>query len=329
MIEVVPGIYQLQLPLAGPSAEHVNVYLVRGDRGCLLVDTGWDTKEAFDALKRQLHEIGLSPDDIKQVVITHCHTDHFGMADRLKRSFHTQIYMHKLEMELIKSRFKSGDNFLEKMNQLLRTNGVPQAELVDPQPPLPVVSPVLPDVVLQGGDSIPVGAFGLQVLWTPGHSPGHISLYEPAQRLLFSGDLILPTIASNIGLHLQYRGNPLGDYLGALNMVKQLDVKLVLPGHEYIFSNLLQRIEELVQHHKQKGVEIMATIADAKQKTAYQVCIAMSWSPETNKSGWESLSPWDKRFAVLETIAHLEFMRFQSKVDRLLTNGMICYCAIK
>jgi len=326
-MEVVPGIYQLQLPLTGFPTGYANVYVVPGEAGCLMVDTGWDTEASFDSLKKQLSEIGFALDDIKQIVVTHCHTDHYSMANRLERLSCAEIYVHKLDLEVIESRFNSGDDFIEQTNRFLRQNGVPNAELAGPNPPLPEISPTSNNVVLRGGETIPVGAFNLKVLWTPGHSPGHISLYEPAQKLLFSGDLVLPTIASNIGLHLQYSSNPLADYLKSLNMVKRLEVKMVLPAHEYIFRNLQQRVEELIQRHEQRNTKIMAVIADGTPKTAYRVSRAISWSPESERAGWEGLPSWDKRLAVLETLAHLEFLRFNDKLDKFLADGIVFYRA--
>jgi len=333
MKEVIHGIYQLQLPMGDFPPGYTNAYLVQGDNKYLLIDTGWDTKEMLASLKKQLDEIGISFKDIAQIVLTHSHTDHAGMASRLKRLSHAQIYLHKLEADIIKSRFIYTDNlcrdkFLQKTDQLLRTHGMPANELAEPQTLLPRISlPPFPDITLKGGETISAGPFNFQVLWTPGHSPGHISLYEPTQKILFSGDLILPTITSSVGLHLQHSGNPLDDYLNSLNVIKRLEVNFVLPGHEHPFTNLPQRIEELTQHHKQKNTEILETIANGKPKTAYQISLAMSWLPDTNEVGWHNLSQWEKRFAVLETVAHLESIRASGKVNRASENSAIYYHA--
>ena len=331
MIEVIPDIYQLRLPTADFPPGYVNAYLIQGSNKWLLIDTGWDTKEVLASLKKQLDEIGISVKDIAQIVLTHSHTDHAGLAGRLRRLSHAPIYLHEREIEVIKSRFVcadnlGGDNFLQKTAQLLHTHGVPASELVIPEIRLPEVTLLpFPDVALNGGETITAGSFNFQVLWTPGHSPGHISLHEPAHKLLFSGDNILPTITPNVGLHFQQSSNPLGEHLNSLNIVKSFEVELVLPGHEYPFNNLSQRIEELIQHHKQKNVEILETIADGEPKTAYQISLAMFCLPGTDKSEWHNLSLWDKRFIILEIIAHLESLRFDKAVDRFSKNNTIYY----
>ncbi len=334
MIEAIPSIYQLQLPMSGLPPGHVNTYLVRGNNGYLLIDTGWTTDEVFDSLKKQLGEASISVKDISQIVLTHNHTDHTGLAGRLKNLSQAQIYLHKLESDIIKSRFVcadnfGGDKFLQQQDQLLHTHGVPANKLAEPEILPKMNLPPLPDITLNGGEIMPAGTFNLQVLWTPGHSPGHISLYEPTQKILFSGDLILATIVPNVGLHLQHSSNPLKDYLGSLSTIKRLEVSLVLAGHEHPFTNLPQRIEELIQHHQQKNAEILETVNNGKPKTAYQITTAMPWSLNTHRAGWHNLSAWDKRFAVLDTIAHLESMRLSGNLDRVVKNSTTHYHTTK
>ena len=328
MNEVIPGVYQLQLPLPNPALEYVNTYLVRGDNKCLLIDTGWNTKQAFDSLKKQLDEIGIDFQNISEIVITHIHPDHYGLAGRLKSLSNAQLYLHELEKDFIKSRYVNMDELLQQLEQWLQVNGVPASELSELQTASvqmkKFVDPVPPDITLHGDETISIGSFSFKVLWTPGHSPGHISLYEPTQKILISGDHILPTITPNIGLHPQSSVNPLGDYLNSLNGLKQLEVNLILPGHEKPFSGLQQRIEELLCHHNQRNSEILETIK-AKPKTAYQIATEITWMADINGVGWQKLAPWDKRMAVLETLAHLESMRFGDKLDKFSRDGTIYY----
>ena len=331
MMEIIPGIYQLRLPMGDFPPGYVNTYLVQGDKGYLIIDSGWAIDEVFDSLKKQLDEIGINVKDITQIVLTHSHTDHSGQAGRLRHLSQAKIYLHKLEVDNIKARFTcadnfGGDNFLQHTDELLRTHGVPASELAEPHPTFPDIRSLpFPDITLKGGETISAGAFHFQVLWTPGHSPGHISLYEPTHKLLFSGDHIMPTIVTNTGLHLQQSSNPLGDYLNSLNEIRRLEVKLVLPGHEHPFTNLPQRIGELIQRHKQKNREILEAIANGKPKTAFEISLAVSWSADASRAGWHDLSLWDKRFAVLETVAHLESMRPDGEVDRFFKNDTIHY----
>jgi glyoxylase-like metal-dependent hydrolase (beta-lactamase superfamily II) len=334
MTEVEPGtrIHRLQLPM--PQLDYVNSYLVEGDKdnGHLLIDTGWDTEEAFDSLKEQLAEIGINPEDISQIVVTHVHPDHYGLAGKLKRLYNAQLALHNLEKDFIESRYINMDELLQQMEHLLQANGTPSDESTELQraslPLIKFVTPVLPDVTLHGNETIDTGYFSLKVLWTPGHAWGHVCLYEPDRKILFSGDHVLPAITPHIGLHPQTSTNPLGDYLDSLNKLKQLEVKLALPGHGQPFTTFKPRIEEIIQHHQQRNSEILSALK-ASPKTAYQIATEITWMHYASGAGWDKLSPWNKRMAVLETLAHLEAMRIMGKLAKSTGDNTIYYSPLK
>ena len=174
MTEVIPGIYQLQLPMPGSSMGYVDAYLVRGDNDYLLVDTGWNTAEVFDFLKEQLASIYVNLKDISQIVSTHIHPDHYGLAGRLKQHSQVKIALHYLEKELISSRYINMDKLLQQEDCWLRINGVPVNDLPELREASSairkLVIPTLPDITLQGGETISTGFFSFKVLWIPGHS---------------------------------------------------------------------------------------------------------------------------------------------------------------
>ncbi len=331
MIEIIPGIYQLQLPLLNNTLGHINTYLIQGDNEYLLIDTGWNTEEALDSLKGQLAEIGISFENIAQIIVTHIHPDHYGLAGRLKQLSQAKLALHYLEKDIIELRYINIDHHLPQLQQWLHRNGVPSDDFPETRALLlgivRLVSPISPDITLRGGETISTGSFSFQVIWTPGHSPGHICLYEPTNKILFSGDHVLPTITPHIALNPEYTSNPLDDYLNSLNMVKQLDVNLILPGHEHPFTSLQQRVEELIQHHKQRKSEILEALK-AKPKTAYQVSTEITWMPERGEVSWQNLSSWDKRMATMETLAHLESMRVDGTIDKFSRNSTVYYRTI-
>lgn len=336
MIEVIPGINLLQLPL--PNRDllmgYVNIYLIQGDNGCLLVDTGWDSEPAFDSLKRQLDEIGTHFEDISQIVVTHIHPDHCGLVGRLKQLSQVNIAMHHLERDLVEP-YSDMPKLMQRGMEWMQTNGVPVDEFAkvltrmraEHPEMMKFTPPVLPDTTFHGGEVISVGSFTFEVLWTPGHSPGHICLYEPIKKILIAGDHILPTITPVIELHPRSGDNPLGDYINALNTVKPLDVNLVLPGHENPFNGLQSRIEEITRHHKQRNSAILE-IMGTEPKTAYQIANEILWMPERGGVSWRDLAPGDRIMAVSETLAHLESMRFSGGVDKFHKDGIIYYQAI-
>lgn len=328
MPEIIPGIYQLQLPIPNNPLEYTNIYLVQGDDGHLLIDAGWNSEKALQSLKKQLAEIGIDFKDISQILVTHAHFDHYGLADRIRQLSQAKIILHYLEKNLIDTSYLNIDEFLRQTEQWLRINGVPANELPIPRPASigmkKFSAPTLPDTTLRGGETISTGVFSFQVLWTPGHSPGHICLYEPKQKILFSGDHILPIITPNISLQPQSSINPLGDFINSLNMVKQLDVNLVLPAHEHLFTGLQARVEEIIQHHQQRNSEILEAIK-AEPKTAYQISTEVTWMPALGGVSFQNLAPWDRRMAVSETLAHLESMRVDGRIDKFPRDSIIYY----
>jgi glyoxylase-like metal-dependent hydrolase (beta-lactamase superfamily II) len=332
MIEVSPGIYQLILPNPAYAAlRYVNTYLVRGDSGYLLIDTGWDD-EALASLKEQLTKIGVDFKDITQIIVTHAHPDHYGLAKQLKQLSGAKLALHYLEIDAIKYRYMNESDFLSRLDQWWRVNGVPTAGLAKFAEDFHkitrgFISPVLPDVTLHGGETIPTGVFNLQVLRTPGHSAGHISLYELKQKILFTGDHILPNINTNTGISLLFSPsttNPLGDYLDSLEQVKQLEVNLVLPGHENRFTGLRKRAERLIRHNKQRTAEVARAIK-TEPKTAYQISTELTWLTDIKGVSWQDLDLWNQRLAIAETVAHLESMRFAGRADKFFSDSVAYY----
>lgn len=326
MIEVVPGIFQAKIPLPGFALQYINVYLVRGNGGWLLVDCGWNTPEAFTALEESFRELHISFRDISQIVVTHIHPDHYGLAGRLQKLSGCRLAMHRTEAALIQSRYIWMDKLLGDIGEFLTQNGAPPEETAILKsaslPVLDFVANALPDIILDGGEIISAGKFKFEVMCTPGHSPAHICLYEPSLKLLLAGDHILPVTTPHVGFHPQQQGNPLADYLHSLQTIDQLDVALVLPGHEQIFSNFHSRIKELLVHHKRRGDEVLQLVS-TKAKTAYGISPQISWV--TSNASWQNLPALDRRLAVMEALAHLEYLRHQGKLQKHSENGITFY----
>jgi glyoxylase-like metal-dependent hydrolase (beta-lactamase superfamily II) len=328
MTKILPGIHQLRVPIPNNPLEYTNTYLVQGDDGYILIDTGVNTEEALQALEKQLSEIGIDFKDISQIVVTHAHGDHYGLVGQLKQLSQAKVSLHYLEQNLLAPRYTNMEEALRQSEQWFQGHGVPASELPSPQTAFPGMRQfsalALPDTILRGGETISAGVFNFQVVWTPGHSPGHICLYEPDQKILFAGDHILPIITPNISLQPQSKTNPLGEFLNSLNTVKQLDVAIVLPAHEHIFNDLPTRVDEIIWHHEQRNSEILEAIK-TEPKTAYQISTVITWMPEMGGVSFKDLAIWDKRMAVSETLAHLEAMKDDGAVATISPDNITYY----
>jgi len=325
--EVYPGIYWLKMPI--PMAEstltHVNIYLVRGGDGLLLVDTGWNTAESFAALEQGLEEAGASVRDITQIMVTHVHPDHYGLAGHIMKLSGARLLMHEIERGFIEPMYVRTEDLLRQTNAMLAANGVPHDDMVSMQDATPglenYVVPTYPDVILHGGETITAGDFTFRVIWTPGHSSGHICLYEPERKILLSGDHILPTITPNISVHPLSIANPLGKYIASLEEIGKLDARLVLPGHDAPFTHLADRTEAIIRHHHARNGEILAALGGGA-KTACEIALDVIWG--TNAS-WLDLPFFHRRMAIFETMAHLEMMLAEGRVAKETRNGVIYY----
>ncbi len=190
--------------------------------------------------------------------------------------------------------------------------------------------PAVPDILLEDDQEIRTDGLALRVMWTPGHSPGHICLYDARRKVLFSADHVLPVTTPNVGLRMGGNGhglpesNPLGDYLSSLAKVRGLDAETVLPAHEYVFHDLRGRVDAILEHHRRRNEEIVATLKPGP-KTAYQVSESITWLPESGKVKFHDLAHWDQRMAVSETIAHLQALRADGTIRRYASDGIVYY----
>jgi glyoxylase-like metal-dependent hydrolase (beta-lactamase superfamily II) len=329
-MEIVSGVHQIRLPFPQGMPGYTNVYVVEGSKGSILIDSGWDDSEVIWAFREGLREERLKFQDINWIVITHIHPDHYGLASKLKELCGAEVTVHRTEVGLINLRYKDFDGLLKDMGDMLSSNGVPQAELTElTQASLwmkQFVSPDLPDIMLDDGDRISNGSFGFEVLRTPGHSPGHICLYEARKRWLFSGDHVLSNAIPHVGFHPQSGDNPLRDYIDSLIRVDSLGVNFVFPGHGSVFNSLKLRAAEIFNHHEQRKEAIMKVLNEGL-KTAYQVAAEIPWKLEMGGGAFGDLGSWDRRLAVLETIAHLKLLTSEGKVGKIDKDGVSLYLA--
>ncbi len=301
---VWPGVWSIPVPIPNNPLRYVLVYLLELDDGVALIDAGWNTADAWDALQAGLAEAGGSIADVTSVLVTHIHPDHYGLAGRIREASGATIALHPADAAILQARYADTSGLLEKMLELLKYSGVPE----DSQPELNLasmaiisqVSMAAPDVLLEHGDRPALKGWDLDVIWTPGHSPGHICFYSESRKLLFSGDHILARITPNVAVHTQQQLNPLGDYLQALLRLAYLEVNEVLPAHEYRFADLLGRVEEIIAHHAARLAEIEKVVADKPGITAWEATLSLTWSRP-----WDTIPSFMQRAANGETLAHL------------------------
>jgi glyoxylase-like metal-dependent hydrolase (beta-lactamase superfamily II) len=318
----------LPLPLRDSPLGHVNTYLVRADDGYLLVDCGWDTADTLQTLQGHLRHLDIPIGAVRHLLVTHIHPDHYGLAGRLREMSQAKLSFHRLERLYIESRYVDADELLTEMHEWLRLNGTPAAELdrlnFGSMGILDRVKIAFPDRTLDGGEEIPCGRFTFRVLWTPGHSAGHVCLYDASHKVLLSGDHVLPHITPSVGLHVRAASNPLADYMDSLRLIGRLEAELVLPGHGEPFHGLPQRTTELLEHHHRRLDEILGLLnrEPGHALTGYMIAARMGWS---RRRTWDDLSGFERRMAVTEALAHIELLHARGQIEKAYLDGAIMY----
>ncbi len=303
---VRPGLWSIPVPIPNNPLRYVLVYAFETDRGPYLVDAGWNTDEAYRTLVAGLGEAGFAIGEVQGVLVTHIHPDHYGLAGRVRDSSGAWVGLHPADAALVEARYDAPERLLEQMAAMLRREGAPEDEItLLQQASMPIRSFVwaaTPDVLIEDGDKPEIPGWDLRAIWTPGHSPGHLCFYEAGERLMLSGDHVLPRITPNISFHPQAGANPLGDYLSALEKVAAFDTVEVLPAHEWRFTDLRGRVAQLRAHHGARFEEIREAIRSGHQ-TAWAIAARMTWNRP-----WEQIQGWMRRAAVGETLAHLRYL---------------------
>ena len=309
-------------PRVTEGLPYVLLYFIESRGETILIDCGWNTDDSLLALREQLGENGTEITEIDNLLLTHAHPDHCGLGGRLKELTGCTIWMHEAETSFINSR-KDPEAFLGRMSEWLGRHGVDKdgrEELERSSMPMRFFASLFEtDNVVKGGEEIAVGDFSFQVIWTPGHSPGHICLYERNHKLLLSGDHVLPQITPNVSLHPQQSQNPLGDFLASLDRVAELDVERVLPAHEWDIDWFKKRIDEMRDHHRERLGDMLEAVGGEGSATATDVAKRIEWTT----GSYDSFPSFMRRAAIGEALSHLVYLASEGELKQFEDDGVV------
>jgi glyoxylase-like metal-dependent hydrolase (beta-lactamase superfamily II) len=302
---VMPGVWVSALPFPNPL-KYVFSYLIETATGLVVVDLGWNTDEAWQTFLTGLSRAGKSLADVSGVVITHVHPDHYGLASRIRDTSSAWIAVHPAERPQLAFDEAGAERRIDDMVLWLRRCGAPTIEVetlrVEAAEITAAISKVQPDVDL--ADGVPViGTDGALVpVHTPGHTPGHVCFLDRERNLIFTGDHVLPRVTPNVSKRPTSDEDPLLDFTRSLYRLDSLDGEgplLALPGHEWVFDGLHDRLVEIDGHHADRLVEMEAAVRQGCS-TVWEVAQAVRWSRP-----FDSLAPRARRSAIGETYSHL------------------------
>ena len=307
---VATDIYQVRLPLPF-RLNHVNCYLLRDDIGWTIVDTALNWPDAKAVWKAALAELSIEADDIHQIVLTHMHPDHIGLAGWFQEWCGKPVYLSPREAELAELIWVQHGWKPEDVMGWWDRCGVPRevstSAAAETDKLRTRTFPHATDVrTIEYGERVRMGGRDFRAIHAPGHSDGQIIFYCAADKVLLSGDQVLMHITPNIGLWPMTEEAPLSRYLASLHQLASLDVATALPGHRRIIEDWAGRIDELLIHHDERLGHMREAVG--KSASAYEVTARVF--------PLDKLSPHEVRFAVAETLAHLDYLVREGELRR-------------
>lgn len=317
------GIHKITIPIPFPI-ESVNVFLLEGPP-LSLVDTGLRDAATLETLRQAFARIGRKLEDLERIYITHGHLDHFGLAQTLVRISGATVFVHEQDAaKVTHESLKSLEEEPSLLGMFLEEAGLPSVyHNYIKQEFLSIVNtfsePVPEVVTFPDGDEIACGDRKLRVVHLPGHSVGQVCFFEPSERLLFSGDHLLPTITPNPLLDLEAKARngyqSLKTYLASLEATRALDALHVLPGHGDVFSCPGSRIDAILQHHEQRSLEVLRILENGA-KTKWQLCQELFCQLEQR----------EVFLGLSEVEGHLELLEEKGAVNRQYAGNHLMFC---
>lgn len=271
---IQPGIWRLKLPCPWPGVPHGNAWAIQRGAGLVLVDTGVGGRGRLRMLDIALAHAGFGVEDVKLVVCTHAHSDHYGLAASICAETGCELWMHP-QWEHVRLQADDPQAALEGRLEVGRMSGVPTAALDRYRQdrggkPEDLIDGIrAPDRELVPGVEVETDVGTWQVYETPGHAPSHVCLHQPERRLLVSGDHLLGRTA--LFFDHGHTPDPFGEYLASLDLVEPLAVDLCLPGHGKPFRDPEAKIAAAREQAGELLDRVRAQFSGGAEPTAFEV----------------------------------------------------------
>jgi glyoxylase-like metal-dependent hydrolase (beta-lactamase superfamily II) len=302
---VLPGVWRLRLPLPWPGVPHGNVWAVAADGGIVLFDTGIGGRGGLRRFDMALGQAGFGLEDVRLLVCTHSHTDHYGLAAPIVEGAGCELWMHPA-WEHVRLMADDPVAALEQRLEVARQSGVPPAALEryraaredDDDNGIDAIAE--PDRDLLPGVEVETDLGAWQVYETPGHAPSHVVLHQPERKLLISGDHLLGRTV--LFFDHGHSPDPVGEFLAGLEEVEPLEVDLVLPGHGRTFRDPEAKIAE-ARHQVETLLGKTRDALAEGEKTAFEIVAGLLGPDQVNSPA----SAWALQI-VLSCLDHLTIL---------------------
>jgi len=328
----IDDVYQIKIDVPF-QVKFVCCYILKINGKIVLIDAGFNSPAWKKIFLQEINSIGLNIEDIDVCIITHNHLDHIGLIQEFKqKNPNLKIVMHNitnkiLEWETDKSNTEEIEEEAIRVSIEMKNYGLSEEER------LRIVQfftywPKLrkyqaPDQIVYDNDKL---LNDLEIIWTPGHSFGHICVFDSKRKYLFSGDHILSRITPHIGNFIipdfladEYADynfkNVLEQYLQSLDRIDKLNPKIIFPGHQDIIYNPHERITAIKEHHKNRLNDISNVIKNnpLTPRRISQIHFG------------EDLDEINSYMALSEVLGHLLYLEDLGKIQKFEKNGKFYY----
>ena len=320
--EVAANIYRIPVALPNNPLKSLNSYLIKDPDQSLLVDTGFRMEECRADLQAGLAELNVEAGDL-DIFITHLHADHTGLAPDLIGGGRKMMIGAVDRGWLVSgnaSALKWGGNIDKYLKSGMSFESIGETPSFSPMKHLaPKASSAY--IGLEEGHVLSVGGYNLRCVQTPGHTPGHMCLWDESRQLMFTGDHVLFDITPNITVWGN-NGDSLGSYLNSLEDVKRYPVKTALPGHR-ASGDFAARIEALLAHHERRLAGILDIIGNEPGLSGAEIAKRMKW--RIRAASWDEFPDTQKIFAVGEVMSHLDYLQIRDRIRSENKNGVYLY----
>ncbi|GAD52693.1 hypothetical protein MBEHAL_1453 [Halarchaeum acidiphilum MH1-52-1] len=253
------------------------VYLLGedGDGPLTLVDVGFDDLEIREQLAAGLADAGHAVTDVEQVLLTHYHGDHAGLAAWVQRESGATVYCHEVDAPLVESGQEAYRALRDAQEARFEAWGMP----VDARTELRAVLDTETDLMagatdvesVSDGDTVRAGDVDLRVRHLPGHTAGHVGYVRADGKALYAGDILLPKYTPNIGGADVRLNGALAAYLGSLERVAATAPDVAWPGHRDRIDDTVGRARTIADHHRERTENVLDVLRERGPATPWVV----------------------------------------------------------
>ena len=318
-----PEIYRIYVPLPENPLRTLNSYVIKTKQKNLVIDTGFNRIECYEALKAGLEELDVELENT-DFFITHLHGDHSGLVNKIA-SPKSKIYMSSIDYKYLKGDIANVS--WPKIEALYKEEGFP-LEIIEELKGNNQAQEFMPEELfavetIEDGHIIELEDLNFKCILTPGHTPGHMCLYLESHKLFFSADHVLFDITPNITSWYGIKDS-LRDYIESLRKIENLDIMLTFPGHRAIGDNIKLRITEIISHHEERLEEVISIISkNDYPMNAYEIAQNMQWN--LRGQSWNEFPINQKWFAMGEALAHLDYLVNDGQISKKMDDKNTIY----